>query len=151
MNLQSELQRIAVKYGVNSQVNFKREVTNVVAMAVADLVEISNEKSEMDSIIKVVAQEFSMPFKAMFAPTRKHSLLLPRQMAQYFLCEHNYKLTSIAHRFGYADHTTVINSRDKIKNYIKQGYFINEFMAIKEKLSSPLFVDQGEAATDCEF
>lgn len=151
MNLQTELNRIAAKYGIESQENFSIEIKNVVSLVVDDLVKIGKERKGMDGVIKIVAQEFNISFEDMFISTRKHKLLFPRQMAMYFLWEQKYNLQTIAERFGYKDHTTAMNSRDKIKNYINQGYFVNEFMNIKDKLSSHIFTDNGQPDTSyCE-
>jgi hypothetical protein len=73
----------------------------------------------VQEIKHVVAEHFKVTTVNMDAKSRKHSFLLPRQIAIYLCSQLTVRsLPDIARRFGGRDHTTAIHSRDKIADLI---------------------------------
>jgi hypothetical protein len=73
----------------------------------------------VQEIKHVVAEHFKVTTINLDAKSRKHSFVLPRQIAIYLCSQLTVRsLPDIARRFGGRDHTTAIHSRDKIEDLI---------------------------------
>lgn len=151
MNLQSELQRIAVKYEVKSQEKFRNELTDITMKAVADLIEISKAKAGMDQTIKSVANAFGLIPEMLFMQSNQQKYVIPRQMAHYMLYAQGYGFSEIARVFG-QHHTTVLYSTKKMHKAIKNGYYSKEYQETMDNVRNCFLVDNGQPAPeDCEL
>lgn len=71
------------------------------------------------TIISKVAEYYSTPIDQLTGKTRKHEVVLPRQVAMYLIKEFTKaSLKTIGSHFGGRDHTTVIHSCQMIENYL---------------------------------
>jgi chromosomal replication initiation ATPase DnaA len=148
MNLQKELRRVGIKYNIPNQKAFTAELTDLVFEAVADIIEIGERKDDFDQVVSIVAKAFKVKPVNLFRKSRAHYCLTPRQMAQYILREKGHKLEFIAFQFN-QDHSTVINSRNKMAQYIDQGYYLKQYEEIIENLEG-VGIDNGTPAPeDC--
>ncbi len=86
-------------------------------------------------IIKLVAEFYDLPEKFMFERTRKHEIVLPRQIAMYLIREDlGGSFPSIGQKFGGRDHTTAMHAYLKIKESSKKNPRISEELKlIREK------------------
>jgi len=73
----------------------------------------------IEDIKQEVSVYYNQPIELLSAKTRKHEVVLPRQMCMY-LAKHltQMSLKSIGMHFGGRDHTTVLHSCQQISNYI---------------------------------
>lgn len=74
----------------------------------------------IDDIKKAVASYFKFTLEALEGKTRKHEIVLARQVAMYLTKQMTQlSLKSIGANFGGRDHTTVLHSCEMIENYLK--------------------------------
>ncbi|MDQ2993285.1 MAG: chromosomal replication initiator protein DnaA [Candidatus Eremiobacteraeota bacterium] len=74
----------------------------------------------INRIKEVIASAHGLSVKEMDNPRRDQRLTAPRQIAMYAACElTNYSLPNIARAFGKKDHTTVMYSRNKVKEQMQ--------------------------------
>ena len=72
----------------------------------------------MEDIKVLVASYYSLPVELLAGKTRKHEIVLARQVAMYLAKQlTNLSLKSIGSHFGGRDHTTVLHSIQMIENY----------------------------------
>lgn len=73
----------------------------------------------MDDIKHAVAAHFNISVELLESKTRKHEVVLPRQIAMY-LAKHftSLSLKSIGLHFGGRDHTTVLHSIQMVEDYL---------------------------------
>ena len=92
---------------------------------------------EQDIIIETACKHFSRTFSDLCNSSKKRKVVYPRQVIMYFLSEYtDLTYLCIGKLFG-RDHTTVIHSKDLIKNFIKvEDAIRNEIAEIKEKIIS---------------
>lgn len=69
--------------------------------------------------------------------SRKRRYTIPRFFCMYFLYETGrYSLSEIGEMFSYRDHTSVMNARDKIRDYISTySEYLKIHNEIKERLN----------------
>ncbi len=80
----------------------------------------TRKKVTITSLIKTVAEFYSISEKDIFEQTRKKQIVLPRQIAMYLLREDfDSSYPYIGEKFGGKDHTTVIHAYEKISEDIK--------------------------------
>lgn len=86
-------------------------------------------------IIKIIADYFDIPEKAIFERTRKTDIVLPRQIAMYLIREDlQGSYPAIGEKFGGRDHTTAIHAYEKIKTESKRNSKLeDDIKAIREK------------------
>ncbi len=74
----------------------------------------------IDSIQETVSEHFDIPVELITGKTRKHHVVLARQVAM-FICKELTKssLKMLGAHFGNRDHTTVIHSCQMIENYLE--------------------------------
>lgn len=73
----------------------------------------------MDDIKEEVSGYYSIPVELLSSKTRKHEVVLARQVAMYLAKQlTNMSLKSIGSHFGGRDHTTVLHSCQMIENYL---------------------------------
>ncbi len=74
----------------------------------------------INRIKEVIASAHGLSVKEMDNPRRDQRLTAPRQIAMFAACElTNYSLPNIARAFGKKDHTTVMYSRNKVKEQMQ--------------------------------
>jgi len=74
----------------------------------------------INRIKEVIAAAHGLSVKEMDNPRRDQRLTAPRQIAMYAACElTKYSLPNIARAFGKKDHTTVMYSRNKVKEQMQ--------------------------------
>lgn len=86
-------------------------------------------------IVKRVAQEFAVPEKEMFGPSRLRQVRLPRQVAMYLVRQlTNLSLPRIGSFFDGRDHTTVLHACRKVRAEMASDELfaarVNELMAL---------------------
>lgn len=71
-------------------------------------------------VVKIVATFYNIEEEFVYDKSRKKEVVRPRQVIMYLLREiFNVSYPSIGQKLGGRDHTTVMHSCEKIKNYIK--------------------------------
>lgn len=90
-----------------------REVVSGVASATAP------DELTPKMIIMAVSEYFRITVQDMTGKSRKHDIVVARQMAMYLMKEYlDMSLKSIGAEFGGRDHTTVIHSCQTLQNYL---------------------------------
>ncbi len=98
-----------------------RELTIDLAREVVSGVASTTPPSELTAkmIITAVSDYFRVPSADMISKSRKHEIVVARQMAMYLMKElMELSLKSIGAEFGGRDHTTVIHSCQTLENYV---------------------------------
>jgi len=98
-----------------------RELTLDLAKEVVRTVSNSNSSRQLtiDEIKQEVSTYYNQPVELLSAKTRKHEVVLARQMCMYLAKQMTQmSLKSIGMHFGGRDHTTVLHSCQQIMNYI---------------------------------
>jgi chromosomal replication initiator protein len=92
----------------------------------------------MDDIKSAVAAYFGIPVELLEGKTRKHEVVLPRQIAMYLAKQlTSLSLKSIGLHFGGRDHTTVLHSISMVENYVATDSAIAQAVAqLERKLRS---------------
>ena len=88
----------------------------------------------IDSIQKVVSSYYNVSVDDLKSDTRKKTVAVPRHIAIYLartLTE--YSLMEIGEEFGGRDHTTVMNSINKIENQLKIDSMIGDTLKVLKK------------------
>jgi chromosomal replication initiation ATPase DnaA len=90
---------------------------------------------EQGIIIKTVCDHFNKSFEELRNSSKARKVVYPRQVIMYFLSEYtDMTYLCIGKLFG-RDHTTVIHSKDLIKNFIKvEDGVSDEIDKIKQKI-----------------
>src|SRR6185436_11981309 len=71
-------------------------------------------------IIRMVCAYFDIPKDKMISKTRERSICWPRQVAAYLAYKHtNVSLKEIGIKLGGKDHTTVMHSRQAVKDMLE--------------------------------
>jgi len=80
------------------------------------------QKPTPEKIIEAVCSHFKLNPDALCGPSRKASLILPRQILMYFLRkELHLPLEQVGRFVGGRDHSTIIYGIDKIEKIIPQN------------------------------
>lgn len=80
------------------------------------------EKISADDIIEVVCQYYNVERSELTGKKKNKEIVDPRQMSIYLITDMtDLPLTSIGQYFGNRDHTTIMHSRDKIANELKNN------------------------------
>ncbi len=96
----------------------------------------SNENGiiTVETIQKVVSDYYNISVSELKSDCRKKTLAIPRHIAIYLSRKiTEYSLMEIGEEFGGRDHTTVMNSINKIENQLKIDPMIGETIKILEK------------------
>ena len=96
----------------------------------------SNENSiiTVETIQKVVSDYYNISVSDLKSERRNKTILIPRHIAIYLSRKiTEYSLMEIGEEFGGRDHTTVMNSINKIENQLKIDPMIGETIKILEK------------------
>lgn len=100
--------------------------------------------SQKEILIKeVIAKKFSIKVEDLYDRSRKSTILIPRQLAMYFIRTNTrHGLKEIADSFIGFDHTTVMNSIKQIQNAIdtQDEKVYPHYLSIKSKLNNLLLV-----------
>lgn len=87
----------------------------------------------IDDIKKETASYFKLTIEALEGKTRKHEIVLARQVAMYVAKQiTDSSLKTIGAHFGGRDHTTVLHSCEMIENYLKNNNTVQ--MAVQHLL-----------------
>lgn len=94
------------------------------------------QENSISHIQKVVADYFKITVEDLKSKKRSNNIAKPRHIAMYLcLIETEEGLSKIGLEFGGRDHSTVIASRDKIKNELQNNEALNELLKeLKAKL-----------------
>ena len=98
-----------------------RDLTLDLAKEVVRTVSNANASRQLtiDEIKQEVSAYYNQPLELLSAKTRKHEVVLARQMCMYLAKQMTQmSLKSIGMHFGGRDHTTVLHSCQQIMNYI---------------------------------
>lgn len=102
-------------------------------------------------INEFVAAHFRLNVEDLTIKTRKEKIVIPRQLAMYFIRENTGKyLKSIGEMFNGFDHTTVIHSLEQINNGIdtKEPKIYPHYLAIKHKISTSIINTNEQHSTN---
>lgn len=94
----------------------------------------------MEDIKILVASYYNLPVELLAGKTRKHEIVLARQVAMYLAKQlTNLSLKSIGSYFGGRDHTTVLHSIQMIENYFDTDQTVTQSVEhLHRKLSVKL-------------
>jgi chromosomal replication initiator protein len=111
---------------------------DVVESALGDLIRPKKRLVEINEVQKTVSKYYGITVSDLVSNSRKQHLVRARQMAIY-LC-HNLtalSLSKIGQNFGNRDHSTVLYSCEKVKEFMKTNEEIkNDFENIKIKITN---------------
>ena len=90
-----------------------------------------------NDILTITAEEFNLAPNDLLSEVRKREILVPRQMAMYFLREElQFSFERIGEVFGGKNHTTVMHACQKISDQIKRDkILVKHYNAIKRSLN----------------
>ncbi len=89
-----------------------------------------------ETILRIVAQKYSVDVKDLKGHQRTASITLPRQVAMYLSCVMTeLSSTDIGRAFGGKDHSTVLHARKKIEKKVEEDPF---FLELMNKLQSDI-------------
>ena len=113
-----------------------------------------NDNQKEVLIKKCIAKHFNIKVEDLYNRSRKAEVLIPRQLAMYFIREKTkLGLKEIADSFIGFDHTTVMNSVKQVQNAIdtQDERMYSHYLAIKSKLNNVLLVsyEQSKASFSC--
>jgi chromosomal replication initiation ATPase DnaA len=113
-----------------------------------------NDNQKEVLIKKCIAKHFNIKVEDLYNRSRKTEVLIPRQLAMYFIREKTkIGLKEIADSFIGFDHTTVMNSVKQVQNAIdtQDERMYLHYLAIKSKLNNVLLVsyEQSKASFSC--
>ncbi len=95
--------------------------------ALRDLVRPSVRKVSVETIMRVVAEQFAVKVSDLVGKRRQKTISHPRQIAMYLARRlTDYSLVEIGGQFGGRDHTTVIYANDKIANEVERNDRLRE-------------------------
>ncbi|WP_407425299.1 chromosomal replication initiator protein DnaA [Treponema sp.] len=95
---------------------------------------VDNVKITADTIQKVVSNYYNVSVEDLKSNTRKKTVAIPRHIAIYLVRNlTEYSLMDIGREFGGRDHTTIMNSIEKIENQLKIDFMINNTIKILKK------------------
>ncbi|MBL7998208.1 MAG: chromosomal replication initiator protein DnaA [Candidatus Kapabacteria bacterium] len=94
----------------------------------------SQKPLSMEEIKETVASYYSLPIELLAGKTRKHEVVLARQVAMYIAKQlTNMSLKTIGSHFGGRDHTTVLHSIQMIENYLDTDRTVAQSVDILRK------------------
>jgi len=113
-----------------------------------------NDNQKEVLIKECIAKHFNIKVEDLYNRSRKAEVLIPRQLAMYFIREKTkIGLKEIAYSFVGFDHTTVMNSVKQVQNAIdtQDEKMYLHYLAIKSKLNNVLLVsyEQSKASFSC--
>lgn len=90
-----------------------------------------------NQILKIVAEFFDVNLNDVIGPSRKKTLVEPRQISAFLLRDMlNLSYPSIGEKLGNRDHTTAIYSFDKLsKELLKNQDLRNKVMSIRDRIT----------------
>ncbi|HEX7361010.1 MAG TPA: chromosomal replication initiator protein DnaA [Bryobacteraceae bacterium] len=89
----------------------------------------AERKISVDSILRAVAEKFSMPPAQLKQKSNTHQIAYPRQIAMYLIKElTRASLPQIGHFFGGKHHTTVLHSIQKIEDLRHKDEDLNNLL-----------------------
>lgn len=93
---------------------------------------------QVEALCYTVCKHFDIKYEELFIKTRKKAIVLPRMWCMYFMY-HIYTMYSpdVSVFFGYKDHTTLMYTRNKIKDEIdsyKQTLWLYHFLDTQIRL-----------------
>jgi chromosomal replication initiator protein len=117
----------------------RREIsTELVKEVVHSVIGESRQRPlSIDDIKTVVAAYYNLPIELLAGKTRKHEIVLARQVAMYIAKQlTTMSLKSIGSHFGGRDHTTVLHSIQMIENYFDTDKTVSQSVEhLQRKLS----------------
>ncbi len=117
----------------------RREIsTELVKEVVHSVIGESRQRPlSMEDIKNVVSSYYNLPVELLAGKTRKHEIVLARQVAMYLAKQMtNLSLKSIGSFFGGRDHTTVLHSIQMIENYFDTDKTVSQSVEhLQRKLS----------------
>lgn len=81
-----------------------------------------NKGVSIEEVVRKVSQYYDVEEKSIYEKSRKKEVVRPRQVIMYILREEfNVSFPLIGEKLGGRDHTTVIHSCEKVREYIKMS------------------------------
>ena len=122
-----ELEGAVLRVCSYSSLSGKPITIELAQAALRDLVRPSVRKVSIETILRVVADQFAVKVSDLVGKRRQKTISHPRQIAMYLarrLTE--YSLVEIGGQFGGRDHTTVIYANDKIADEVTRNERLRE-------------------------
>jgi chromosomal replication initiation ATPase DnaA len=84
----------------------------------------------VNELFDIALMEFGFTKQMLISKTRKAEVIAIKHYMMYLLCETNcFTLKKIGTYFGFADHSTIVNARDNIRNFLN----VNDSRTISTK------------------
>jgi chromosomal replication initiator protein len=114
-----ELEGAYISLIAHSTFNNKPLSLDLAKEVLNNIYQIQEKELTVDSIKQIVANHYKITLDMMMSKSRKHEIVLSRQMSMYFTKKLlDYPLKKIGEYFGGKDHTTVLHSIQTIENYL---------------------------------
>ncbi|MCH5159402.1 MAG: chromosomal replication initiator protein DnaA [Clostridiales bacterium] len=95
---------------------------DIVADALRDYADASNDIITLDHIVKATCEYFNVKKDDLVGKKKSKEIVIPRQICIYLICDilgTSVPLVKIGEFFGGRDHTTIMHARDKISEECK--------------------------------
>ncbi len=114
-----ELEGVYISLIAHSTFNNRRLSLDLAKEVLNNIYHIQEKELTIDSIKNIVANYFKVPIELLSSSTRKHQIVLARQMSMFLTKKLlDVPLKKIGEEFGGRDHTTVLHSIQTIENYL---------------------------------
>lgn len=114
-----ELEGILNAISIQTELRGRKISTNEVKTLIKNNIKPKKHLA-LEEVVKIIAGFYTMDPAKVYEKTRKKEIVYVRQMVMYILREYfNISYPAIGKEIGGRDHTTVIHSYEKMKEYIK--------------------------------
>jgi len=103
-----------------------------------------------DRVCTAVETVFNLKHGAVLSREKGANPILARQFAHYFMLQEGMSSLYVGKKFK-MNHATILYANKVIDSWLWQDRYIEEHEQITRLIIEDLFIDNGEAATDCEF
>lgn len=129
-----ELEGALVSMIAQSSLNFKKIDLELAKEVVQSFVNQINQELTVDSIAKIVADQYKVPIERLVGKGRQRQVVMARQMAMYYSKQFTQKsLKQIGEFFGGKDHATVLYSCNMAKYLLDSDPQYREIAEVVQK------------------
>lgn len=129
-----ELEGALVSMIAQSSLNFKKIDLELAKEVVHSFVNQVNQELSVETIAKIVADQYKIPIERLVGKGRQRHVVLARQMAMYFSKQMTQKsLKQIGEFFGGKDHATVLYSCNMAKYLLDSDPIFTEIAEVVQK------------------
>lgn len=114
-----ELEGVLNAISIQTELRGRKISTNEVKTLIKNNIKPKKHLA-LEEVVKIIAGFYTMDPEKIYEKTRKKEIVYVRQVVMYILREYfNISYPAIGKEIGGRDHTTVIHSYEKVKEYIK--------------------------------